>query len=178
MPETRGEIKSNSHRNALRAGRAGCFHPGVFASKSFLRYWLPLLVWMGVIFMASADSESGPHASRFLGPFLRWLGFAPAAADAALLLARKAAHLTEFALLAVLAWRAIRRPVRADPRPWNWPQAGWALLLSAAYAGSDEFHQAFVPTRVASVWDVLIDTVGAAAGLLALWIWGRWRKRW
>ena len=149
-------MKSNPivQRNALRAGGGHCLHPGVSAIGNLLRYWLPLLVWMGVIFMASADSESGPHASRFLGPFLHWLGLAPAVADAVLLLVRKAAHLTEYALLAVLAWRVIRRPVRADPRPWIWRQAGWALLLAAVYAVSDEFHQCFVPTRVGTAWDV------------------------
>jgi VanZ family protein len=150
----------------------------VFVMKQFLRYWLPLLLWMGVIFLGSADRESGPHASRILGPLLQWLGFGLGAADAVLLLFRKLAHLTEYALLAVLAWRAIRRPVRADSRPWNWTQAGWALLWCAAYAVSDEVHQCFVPTRVGTAWDVLIDTVGATAGLLALWLAGRGWKRW
>jgi hypothetical protein len=39
---------------------------------SFLRYWLPLLLWMLVIFGASADPQSNAHTSRFLVPFLRW----------------------------------------------------------------------------------------------------------
>lgn len=162
----------------MRRARGSCFYPGVFVLKQFLRYWLPLLLWMAVIFMASADRESGPHASRFLGPLLQWLGFGPGAADAVLLLFRKLAHLIEYALLAVLAWRALRRPVRADPRPWNWSQAGWALLWCVAYAVSDEVHQSFVPTRVGTTWDVLIDTVGATGGLLALWLAGRCWKRW
>jgi hypothetical protein len=32
--------------------------------------------------------------------------------------------------------------------------------------------------RTALVSDVFIDTAGGAAGLLALWIFGRWRKHW
>jgi VanZ family protein len=36
----------------------------------------------------------------------------------------------------------------------------------------------FVATRDAAVHDVFIDTVGGAAGLLALWLMGRWRKHW
>lgn len=91
---------------------------------------------------------------------------------------RKCAHLTEYAVLALLLWRAVRRPGKNDPRPWIWPEAGLALAIAFLYAASDEFHQIFVPTRTAQVSDVFIDTVGGAASLFALWIIGRWRKRW
>jgi len=47
-----------------------------------------------------------------------------------------------------------------------------------AYAASDEFHQLFVPSREASVLDVLIDTAGAVFALLLIWFIGRWRRRW
>ena len=53
-----------------------------------------------------------------------------------------------------------------------------ALALAALYAASDEIHQTFVPSRQGSVWDVLLDTAGAAFGLLCLWTIGRLRKRW
>jgi VanZ family protein len=52
------------------------------------------------------------------------------------------------------------------------------LSLVFLYAASDEFHQRFVPTRTPLVSDVLIDTCGGAAGLFAVWIFGRLRKRW
>jgi len=45
------------------------------------------------------------------------------------------------------------------------------------YAASDEFHQTFVPSREGCVRDVMIDTSGALAGLFALWLFGRLRKR-
>ena len=45
------------------------------------------------------------------------------------------------------------------------------------YATSDEFHQLFVASRQARVLDVLIDTSGAALGLLLIWIAGKLRKR-
>ena len=92
------------------------------------------------------------------------------------LLVRKCAHLTEYAVFALLLWRALRKPVKNDPRPWSWHKARLALLIVALYAASDEFHQSFVPTRTALVSDVFVDTAGGAAGLLALWIIGRWRK--
>ena len=92
------------------------------------------------------------------------------------LLARKGAHLTEYAVLALLLWRALRKPVKNDPRPWSWREAGLALAIVFLYAASDETHQLFVPTRTAHVTDVLIDTAGGAAGLLVRWWFGRQRK--
>jgi VanZ family protein len=91
---------------------------------------------------------------------------------------RKCAHLAEYAVLALLLWRAVRRPVKNDPRPWAWPEAGVALAVTFLYAASDELHQIFVPTRTAQISDVFIDIVGGAAGLFALWMIGRWRKHW
>lgn len=40
------------------------------------------------------------------------------------------------------------------------------LLIGAAYAASDEIHQAFVPGRGPGVGDVLIDSAGVIAGAL------------
>ena len=70
------------------------------------------------------------------------------------LVLRKLAHLTEYAILGAVLLRATRRP-------------GLALGLAALYAGSDEIHQHFVEGRHAAPLDVLIDTVGALAGILA-----------
>lgn len=135
---------------------------------------------MTVIFLASSDTRSFNHSSELLAPLLHWL-FPKISDDTVHLLvfiARKCAHTTEYAILAALLWRAFRRPVKNDLRPWNWPQAGWVLLTVFLYAGSDEFHQIFVPTRTASIHDVVIDTLGGAAALLAIWSIGRWQKRW
>ncbi len=148
--------------------------------RPFLKYWLPVLIWMTLIFSASSDVNSFAHSSRILGPLLHWLF--PQMPDDTLnrivFLARKCAHLTEYAVLALLLWRAVRRPMKNDPRPWVWPEAGLALAIVFLYAASDEFHQIFVPTRTAQVSDVFIDTAGGAAGLLVLWAFGRWRKLW
>ena len=91
---------------------------------------------------------------------------------------RKGGHLTEYALLGVLLWRARRKPVKNDPRGWTWRDAAAAFSLATIYSGSDEIHQAFVPSREAHFTDVLIDMVGASIGLLAVWLWGHWRGRW
>ena len=67
---------------------------------------------------------------------------------------RKIAHVTEYAILGALLTRAVRRP-------------GLALALAVAYAASDEVHQLFVEGRHGSPLDILIDTAGALAGVLA-----------
>jgi len=91
---------------------------------------------------------------------------------------RKCAHLTEYAILALLVWRALRKPVRKDVRPWRWSEAGYAILFVALYAASDEIHQFFVPHREGRFADVMIDTAGALFGMLALWFVGRLSKIW
>ena len=91
---------------------------------------------------------------------------------------RKCAHLAEYAVLALLLWRALRKPPEPDAPPWRWSEAGLVLALVALYAASDEFHQTFVPSRQGCVRDVLLDTAGGAFGLLCLWAAGRLRKRW
>ena len=147
--------------------------------RPIIRYWLPVLVWMAVIFSASGDQLSFQHSSRIIGPFVRWL--LPHLSDevihAIVVIVRKCAHLTEYAVLALLLWRALRKPPGPDAPHWRWSEAGLALTLVALYAASDEYHQTFVPSRQGCVSDVLLDTAGGALALLCLWAAGRWRKR-
>lgn len=147
--------------------------------RSFLKYWLPALVWMCVIYGASGDQASNVHSSRLIGPVVRWLfpHLSEPAVEQVVFIVRKLAHVTEYAILAMLLWRAIRRPLRDDARPWRWSDAVWAISLAALYAGSDEIHQMFVPNRQGRLHDVLIDTAGAALGLLSIRLYGWWRSR-
>jgi len=153
---------------------------GVPKLRIFLKYWLPVVFWMILIFTASADTKSYQHTSTFFEPLLHWLFPWMSQAQVELLhhLVRKTAHLTEYALLALLLWRAVRRPQRGDRRPWRWDEAGLSLVVVFTYAASDEFHQIFVPGRTALVPDVLIDTTGGALGLLLLWSIGKVFKQW
>jgi VanZ family protein len=148
-------------------------------TRNFALYWLPVVLWMAMLFGFSSDSQSFHHSSRILEPLLRLLlpNLSPEMRDAIVFTARKVVHLSVYAMLALLVWRAWRKPVRRDPRPWSWRDAGVALLVAALYAASDEFHQTFVPGRDGCVRDVLIDTCGAAAGLFLLWLLDRWRRR-
>lgn len=135
---------------------------------------------MIIIFSASSDTQSFQHSSRLLSPLIHWLfpHLSSEAADTLVFIFRKCAHLTEFAILGLLLWRALRKPLRHDSRPWNWIQARNTILLVVLYAASDEFHQLFVPSRQASVIDVMIDTSGALLGLGLLWVIGRLRRHW
>jgi VanZ family protein len=145
--------------------------------RAFLKYWLPVLIWMALIFSASADSHSYEHSSRFFEPFLRWLfpQMPQVNIEEIHHLIRKCGHLTEYAILALLLWRALHLSKNNLPT-WSWPKVGGALLLVFLYAASDEFHQRFVPTRTPLVSDVFIDTAGGAIGLLALWLVGFFRR--
>lgn len=131
---------------------------------------------MTLIFIASADPESGPRGSRLLGPLIRWLvpDIGPDAFERTVLIARKLVHFGTFGTLAGLVWRALAAPRPAD---WNGSPAALALAVTVAYAISDEIHQSFVPTRVGAAMDVAIDTAGAVFVLGCIWMSGRLRRR-
>jgi VanZ family protein len=154
--------------------------PPVSATRRFLQYWLPALVWMLLIFAGSTNLLSSQHTSRFLVPFLHWLlpGLSDRTIDEIHLAVRKTGHLSEYSVLAILLWRARRQPVPGARHPWRWAEAAFALGVASVYAASDEFHQTFYSSRGASVHDALLDTLGAAIGLALVWAWGRWRKQW
>ena len=68
----------------------------------------------------------------------------------------KLIHIAEFGLFLLLSWLATGRRLLL------------AWFLTMAYAGSDELHQAIIPTRHASLLDFAADGVGASlmAGLI------------
>jgi VanZ family protein len=161
--------------------------------KSFVKYWLPVLLWMALIFSASSDANSYKHSSHILEPALRW--FFPhleqTRIDAIHYIFRKCGHLTEYAALALLLWRAIHNTrkkkslglTETPPRQnvqssWKWDEAGLTILIVSLYAAIDEFHQIFVPDRTPLLSDIFIDTWGGAAAMLTLWLFGHWRKLW
>jgi hypothetical protein len=148
--------------------------------SAFLWYWLPVAAWMVIIFSASSDRGSFGHSSRIVAPFLRWLipGISDAAIHATVVAVRKGAHLTEFAILALLVWRALRWVAGKMGAAWDWPLAGKAIAVVIVYAASDEFHQLFVPSREGTVRDVIIDTLGGVCGLLMVWMLGKWLGWW
>jgi len=172
--------RTRNGANCIASEREALFPSGVFQQRVFTRYWLPVLLWMLLIYGGSGSLLSSQQTSRFLKPLIHWLfpSLPEASVDRTVGLIRKGGHVAEYAVLAVLVWRARRRSPNSEARLWAWRDARWAFGLAVAYAATDELHQAFVPSRTGSGWDVLVDASGAAAALLLLRGVGRWQKRW
>jgi VanZ family protein len=132
-------------------------------TRLFLLYFLPVLLWMAVIFGLSAmPGGTGGYPMPF------WM-----------LLERKGANIFEYFVLALLALRLFmatfpegkaRLVGPAMKRAESMLGAGLAAL---AYAGSDELHQMFVSGREGKPTDVMIDFVGIVLALLAAAWWFR-----
>ncbi|HVQ36005.1 MAG TPA: VanZ family protein [Pyrinomonadaceae bacterium] len=124
-----------------------------------------LILWMIFISFASTAEFSSVNTSRFIGPFLLWLfpGLSDSQMGAIHFLMRKAGHFSEYAVLAFLARRAFATSTSKFIRH-RWFELG--LLLVTCYALLDEFHQSFVPTRTASIYDCAIDVMGGLTVLL------------
>jgi VanZ family protein len=132
----------------------------------FVKYWLPLLLWLGVIFLGSTDLMSAEHTSRFIVPFLRWLkpDISPQTLASIHFIIRKCAHLDEYAVLALLLLRAAIFMTNLKRSPAILYVSVWVACL--VVATTDEFHQTFVASRGASATDIMIDSGGAILGLL------------
>ena len=118
-----------------------------FERWPFAYYVLPLLAWMGGIYVLSAQ----PFLPQAPNPW--W--------D---LLLKKGAHMAAYAVLAILWWRVLAQ--RCSTRL----ALGLAALFSVLYAVSDEVHQLFVPGRNGTVMDVGIDACGATIAAVVLWV--------
>lgn len=131
---------------------------------AFARYWLPPLLWMSLIWGLSSDVGS---ADTTLGLF-GWLvsqifpWATPAQIAFAHDLVRKLGHVTEYAILAALWFRA----THAGHGLASGSSALTALAISVGWAIIDEVHQSFVPSRTASPHDVLLDSLGATLAVL------------
>jgi VanZ family protein len=130
------------------------------------RIWryAPVIICMAFISFASSNEFSAANTSRVIRPLLLWLfpNITEESIGLAHFLMRKAAHITEYAVLGWLAARAFTGSSRVFLRQ-RWFLAG--LLLIALHAVLDEYHQSFVPSRTGSLYDSAIDIVGGLIGL-------------
>jgi VanZ family protein len=127
----------------------------------FLSRYLPLVIWLAFISFASSDSFNASNTSRIIGPLVLWLfpNTSPETMATIHFITRKIAHFTEYAILGFLAARAFRTYDR------------WFLISAAlvvVYALIDEYHQSFVPSRTASIFDSLIDMSGGLTALVII----------
>ena len=120
---------------------------------------------MAVIAWLSGDQFSDEQTAAWLAaaPFLASLGLPPAVIDTTNLILRKSTHFVEYATLAMLSFRALG--MGATPRSRASRLLG-ALLLAVGYATLDELRQTGTATRSGTAHDVLIDSLGAAAGAI------------
>jgi VanZ family protein len=125
---------------------------------------------MGVVLALSAAPMSAENTGSILGPVLAWLGLGRAHVHLLHGLVRKAAHVTEYAILAALWRHAFVRGGMARPAV----AGALALAISVACAVVDETHQSFLPTRTGAVGDVGLDSLGALAAVVAAQL--GWRR--
>ena len=138
-----------------------------------LRDWIPAILVAAMISSFSTHYFSDQQTSRIIVPFLHWL--LPWADARSLYLMhlgiRKLAHVTEFAAFSI----AVFHGIRGQRSGWRWSWALSTLLIAAAYAGLDEFHQSFVALRHSSPRDVAIDTFGALLAQAMVWLYAIWK---
>ena len=112
------------------------------AAKKLLGLWLPVVLWMGVIFSGSS------------------IGSLPqVGGDTTDAIAHRTAHLMEFAILGGLVLRAV-----AAGQPLTRRAFVATLVIVTLYGASDEFHQRFTPGRSSELSAVAFDAVGGLIG--------------
>ena len=141
--------------------------PFALTKRRRLSRYGPVILWAALIFIGSSDLLSASHTSTFLIRPLRLLF--PSASETTLntihFALRKLGHFTEYAILASLAARAFR----TSSQPWLRQRWFWtALSFVIVYALFDEFHQSFVPSLTASIYDSMIDMVGGLTALVLI----------
>ena len=110
----------------------------------FLRYWLPVLVYVAIIFAVSSIAN--------LAPPVRWKN------------ADKLSHLLEYSALGFLLVRAF-----FGSRIFSalLPCALLAVATGLATGLADELYQAGIPGRISSVEDFRADALGILFGTVA-----------
>ena len=116
-------------------------------------YWVPTILWMGVIFFLSSLPELATPGRGILSD--------------------KVCHAGEYFILAFLILFALQRTTQISFSTSFWITLAWGAI----YGLSDEIHQLYVATRHFDFWDMAADVSGVAALFLMLWILQRAGKR-
>ncbi len=134
-----------------------------------LAWWTVTLLWAGLIFGASTGAFSASLTAQILMHLFQFLHIhvSPPVFESIHFLVRKCAHMTEYAVFALLLYRAWRPEHRFR---WSRRTALYVAVAVALYSLTDEFHQSFVPDRTSSLVDCGIDTSGALLGLLFIYV--------
>jgi VanZ family protein len=146
------------------------------------KVWIPAVIAVAIICTESTDTFSSQHTSSWLRPIVEhWFGHIN---DNTWELyhhyLRKTGHFVGYGLVALTFLRAwlhtlnLRAP--SSLVAWRLKSTLLAILSTAIVASCDEYHQSFIPSRTGSPYDVLLDTVGACALCLLVWLLC-WHKR-
>ncbi|MFA9289250.1 MAG: VanZ family protein [Weeksellaceae bacterium] len=106
----------------------------------FIKYWLPPLAVMAVIFALS--SRQRIQVSEV---------------DTVNFMVFKSLHMVEYAVLFFLWFRALYQRLG---KAQIMKAYALAITISILYGALDELHQTFVPTREGKLRDVVIDSIG------------------
>ena len=130
-----------------------------------LKYFIPALIWMIFIFiMSHTNGNDSSNQSNFIAEIILKV-----IRDTLTFIIRKAAHMSEYAILLLLLYYALSNVISKHT-------LSLSLLVTFIYACSDEFHQLFIPGRSGQFKDVLIDTSGALIMLMIIFLWQRKKK--
>jgi VanZ family protein len=143
--------------------------PTMRAVLSTAGWWLATAAWAALIFHLSTPAFGADRSIPILARLLPLFDVSVSHTTLDLLdtFIRKLAHLTEYAILALLLYRSClgRNRKRWDPR-----LASWCVVIAALYSMTDEYHQSFASNRGASALDCVLDITGAAAGMLLAYV--------
>lgn len=130
-----------------------------------LRYFIPMIIWMIVIFvMSNTNGNDSSSQSNFFANII--LQFININRETLTFIIRKAAHMSEYAILALLTYYALTKIAFNKKIIFQ-----ITFLISFLYACSDEFHQLFISGRSGQFTDVLIDSAGCLIMLLFSYLW-------
>ncbi|MCI0490748.1 MAG: VanZ family protein [Blastocatellia bacterium] len=132
-----------------------------------IRYWLPVAVWMGVIYYFSTDTFSGDNTRGLIEEIFDRLFPGASSQTIATInyLTRKSAHFVAYAFLAVLLFRAFRS---GSAVRWRIGWALYSLAVVVCWALLDEYHQSRTLTRGGSIYDSLLDISGGLFALIVI----------
>ena len=123
--------------------------------------YILVAIWMLVIFLMSSEVAGTSSArSDEIVRTIQSMGVS-APADLLTFLVRKAAHISAYFILGILLFNLLKEYGLGVKK-----MMFLSIAIAMLYACTDEVHQVFVSGRSGEVRDVLIDTGGAAVGVV------------
>lgn len=131
----------------------------------FIKYWIPVIVLLGVIFWMSGGDFTDGRTSEFFFPKIKAMfpGLSPEEVTFIHEVIRKFAHIVEYFLLGLLLSLAVHR---SSLKISGIKKIVLIIVLLILFALGDELRQSLVALRRASLVDVGLDMVGGFIGLL------------